>query len=61
MDETPKKKNLPRRLIAAVCSAALVLGAVALVLYRDGKVLNSIVAPESKAAIDAFIQNNLNM
>ena len=35
MDETPKKKNLPRRLIAAVCSAALVLGAVALVLYRD--------------------------
>ena len=32
-----------------------------LVLYRDGKVLNSIVAPESRAAIDAFIQNNLNM
>ena len=30
-----------------------------LVLYKDGKALSSIVAPESKAAIDAFIQENL--
>ena len=30
-----------------------------LVLYKDGKALGSIVAPESKAAIDAFIQENL--
>ena len=30
-----------------------------LVLYKDGKALASIVAPESKAAIDAFIQENL--
>lgn len=27
-----------------------------LVLYRDGKVLSSITAPESKAALDAFLQ-----
>lgn len=27
-----------------------------LVLYRDGKAVGSIVAPESKAMIDAFIQ-----
>jgi len=31
-----------------------------LVLYRNGQVLNSIVAPESKAMIDAFIQESLN-
>ena len=30
-----------------------------LVLYRDGKALGSIVAPESKAMIDAFIQETL--
>ena len=30
-----------------------------LVLYQGGKALGSIVAPESKAAIDAFIQENL--
>ena len=29
-----------------------------LVLYRDGKAVASIVAPESKARIDAFIQEN---
>ena len=30
-----------------------------LVLYRNGKPLNSIVAPESKAAIDGFIRETL--
>ena len=30
-----------------------------LVLYRGGKALGSVVAPESKAMIDAFIRNNL--
>ena len=30
-----------------------------LVLYRDGKALGSIVAPESKAAIDAFLAEAL--
>ena len=30
-----------------------------LVLYRDGKAIASIVAPESKAAIDAFLRENL--
>lgn len=30
-----------------------------LVLYRGGAAIGSIVAPESKAAIDAFIQNSL--
>ena len=30
-----------------------------LVLYRDGEVLGSIVAPESKAMIDQFIQDTL--
>lgn len=30
-----------------------------LVLYRNGKSLGSIVAPESKAAIDSFIRENL--
>ena len=30
-----------------------------LILYKDGKVLNSVVAPESKAAIEAFIRENL--
>lgn len=30
-----------------------------LVLYRDGKALGSIVAPESKAAIDRFIEESL--
>lgn len=29
-----------------------------LVLYRDGKAVASIVAPESKARIDTFIQEN---
>ena len=30
-----------------------------LVMYRNGKAIASIVAPESKAMIDAFIQENL--
>lgn len=30
-----------------------------LVLYHNGKALGSIVAPESKAAIDNFIRENL--
>ncbi len=30
-----------------------------LVLYRGGEVLGSIVAPESKAAIEAFLQEKL--
>ena len=30
-----------------------------LILYKGGKALGSIVAPESKAAIDAFIQETL--
>ena len=30
-----------------------------LVLYREGKAIASIVAPESKAAIDAFLRENL--
>lgn len=30
-----------------------------LVLYRNGKALGSIVAPESKAMIDTFIQESL--
>ncbi len=29
-----------------------------LVLYRDGKAIESIVAPESKATIEAFIREN---
>ncbi len=31
-----------------------------LVLYRDGKAIGSIVAPESKAMIDAFIRKTLS-
>ncbi len=30
-----------------------------LVLYKDGKAIASVVAPESKAAIDAFIEEAL--
>ena len=30
-----------------------------LVIYREGKVVDSIVAPESKARIDEFIRRNL--
>ena len=30
-----------------------------LVLYQNGKAIGSIVAPESKAAIDAFIREHL--
>ena len=30
-----------------------------LVLYRDGKAVGSIVAPDSKATIDQFIRENL--
>ena len=30
-----------------------------LVIYRDGKALGSIVAPDSKAKIDTFIQETL--
>ncbi len=29
-----------------------------LILYKDGKALGSVVAPESKAAIEAFLQEN---
>lgn len=32
-----------------------------LVLYKDGKAVGSIVAPESKAAIDAFIHGTLQL
>jgi len=32
-----------------------------LVLYRGGKALGSIVAPESKAAIEEFIQEHLEV
>lgn len=31
----------------------------ALVLYKDGKAVGSITAPESKAAIDLFIQKSM--
>ena len=31
-----------------------------LILYKNGKAIGSIVAPESKASIDAFIQEALN-
>lgn len=31
-----------------------------LVLYREGYSLDSIVAPESKARIEAFLEENLN-
>lgn len=30
-----------------------------LILYKDGRAIHSVVAPESKAAIDAFIENAL--
>ena len=30
-----------------------------LILYKDGKSVNFVVAPESKAAIEAFINENL--
>ena len=30
-----------------------------LVMYRGGKAVDSVVAPESKAMIDAFIEKNL--
>lgn len=30
-----------------------------LILYRDGKLLASVTAPESKAAIDNFLRENL--
>lgn len=30
-----------------------------LVLYKDGKAVASVVAPESKAAIEAFVEENL--
>lgn len=32
-----------------------------LVLYRDGQALGSVVAPESKTAIDGFIRQTLEM
>ena len=32
-----------------------------LVLFKDGKALGSVVAPQSKAAIDEFIKNTLSM
>ena len=32
-----------------------------LVLYKDGKRLHSVVAPESKAAINAFLKENLGL
>ena len=32
-----------------------------LVLYQGGQVLDSIVAPESKARIEEFIESNLNV
>ena len=30
-----------------------------LILYKDGKVVNRVVAPKSKAAIDQFLQEGL--
>ncbi len=30
-----------------------------LILYKDGKLVDSVVAPTSKAAIETFIQKNL--
>ena len=30
-----------------------------LILYKDGKAVNAVVAPESKAAIEAFIHESL--
>lgn len=30
-----------------------------LILYKDGKAVNRVVAPKSKAAIDAFLQEGL--
>lgn len=32
-----------------------------LVIFKDGKALGSIVAPESKAQIDSFIKETLNL
>ena len=32
-----------------------------LVLYRGGKAIDEVVAPESKAAIEAFLQKNLKV
>ena len=32
-----------------------------LVIFKDGKVLGSMVAPESKAQIDSFIKETLNL
>ena len=31
-----------------------------MVLYQDGKAVGSIVAPESKAAIETFLNQHLN-
>ena len=30
-----------------------------LILYKDGKAVNRVVAPKSKAAIDQFLQEGL--
>ena len=32
-----------------------------LVIYQSGQALGSVVAPESKAAIDGFIRQTLNL
>ena len=42
--------------IAALAEAAQIEVIPTLVLYRDGKAVDSIVNPGSKAAIDQFIQ-----
>ncbi len=48
IDEEPKLADLERIEVIPT-----------LVLYKDGKAIGSIVAPESKAVIDTFIQNAL--
>ena len=45
---------------AALADAEQIEVIPTLVLYRDGKAVDSIVNPGSKAAIDQFIQETLN-
>lgn len=44
---------------AALAEAEQIEVIPTLVLYRNGKAVNSIVAPDSKAAIERFIQESL--
>ena len=57
----PVNHNCPGQLViagekAALAEAAQIEVIPTLVLYRDGKAVDSIVNPGSKAAIDQFIQ-----